>query len=86
MTSYNSKPITVDAIQWLGTNYDEAKLFMNDRVAISADGQTLVIAGRKADINDWIIRFVGAEITGQPMRSRFFVMSDREFRSRFIVP
>lgn len=61
---YRKRPVVIDAVQWLGNNYDEVCQLCTGR-QVEADGDGLVIhtleGDMNANLNDWIIRGVKGE-------------------------
>ncbi len=61
------KPITVQAIQWVGTqgNYEEIQDFTFGRVILEEETQSLIVptleGDHRADKTDWIIKGVLGE-------------------------
>ena len=60
---YRKKPVTIEAIQWLGTNLSEIDDFVGGSIANK--GTTLVIhtleGNMKANIGDYIIKGINGE-------------------------
>lgn len=63
---YRKKPIIIQAMQWLGDNFEELEDFGSDRDIVSNPDGTLTIAtlegNHKAQKKDWIIRGVKGEV------------------------
>lgn len=63
---FRKKPVVIEAIQWLGDNFEELENFGSDRDIVSNPDGTLTIAtlegNHTAQKKDWIIRGVEGEV------------------------
>ena len=71
---YQKLPITVDALQWTGRNYDEADEFCEDVSYIHSVDRLYIrtLEGvMEALPNDWLIRGIAGEV--YPCKHRIFI-------------
>ena len=63
MAKYRKKPVVIEAVQWLGSNFGEMTDFMHDIYGV--DDKNLIIPTLEGDMtagmNDWIIKGVKGE-------------------------
>ena len=66
LRKFRKKPIIIEAIQWLGDNFEELEEFGSERDIISNSNGTLTITtlegNHTAQKKDWIIRGVKGEV------------------------
>lgn len=54
MALYRMKPITVEAVQWTGTNATAVLDFTEYEARIAGD--VIVLSGKAVEINEWILK------------------------------
>ena len=80
---FRKKPVVIEAIQWLGDNFEELEGFGSQRDIVSNQDGTLTIAtlegNHTAQKKDWIIRGVKGEV--YPCKPDIFNQTYEEVQS-----
>ena len=63
---YRKKPIVIEAVRWMGDNYEEIILFTNNASFYPMDSRKINIntleGNMKADIGDYIVKGIKGEV------------------------
>jgi hypothetical protein len=81
---FRKKPVIIEAIQWIGTNWEELEKFGSDgNIVLNPDG-TLTVAtlegNHTAQKQDWIIKGIKGEI--YPCKPDIFEQTYEEVKCR----
>lgn len=76
------KPVTMEAMQWLGDNLDSIKAWMDDVNGLKEYGERIIVWSGNTE--QWIDAPIYHFIV-KAVDSTYFVISDEDMRDNFIV-